>query len=140
MKNIQSRETGNLRYTTRRKTKHKHNTICVGHHYKQLTLIRHEPPYKQLVICGIRVIQYLLFCVIFCSKIKKKNKKNTTLLIIVCFCDHYVLPFTISEYPFGIFKLFWWKLFDKHVCKVHLHWYYLSDIYLKFTVHRNVIW
>jgi hypothetical protein len=75
MKNIQSRETGNLRYTTRRKTKHKHNTICVGHHYKQLTLIRHEPPYKQLVICGIRVIQNLLFCVIFCSKIKKKIKK-----------------------------------------------------------------
>ena len=28
----QSRETGNTR---RRKTKQKHNTICVGHHYTQ---------------------------------------------------------------------------------------------------------
>jgi len=30
-----SRETGNLGYTRRRKTKQKHNTICVGHHYIQ---------------------------------------------------------------------------------------------------------
>jgi hypothetical protein len=29
------RETGNLGYTRRRKTNQKHNTICVGHHYKQ---------------------------------------------------------------------------------------------------------
>jgi len=28
-------------YTTRRKTKQKHNTICVGHH------CTHEPSYKQ---------------------------------------------------------------------------------------------
>jgi len=38
MKNGQSRETGNIGYTrklTRRKTKQKHNTTCVGHHYKQ---------------------------------------------------------------------------------------------------------
>jgi len=31
--NLQSRETGNIRYTRRRKTKQKHNTTCVGHHY-----------------------------------------------------------------------------------------------------------
>jgi hypothetical protein len=30
-----SRKTGNLGYTRRRKTKQKHNTICVGHHYIQ---------------------------------------------------------------------------------------------------------
>jgi len=30
-----SRETGNIRYTRRRKIKQKHNTICVGHHYAQ---------------------------------------------------------------------------------------------------------
>ena len=29
----QSRETGNIGYTRWRKTKHKHNTISVGHHY-----------------------------------------------------------------------------------------------------------
>jgi hypothetical protein len=29
---VQSRETG---YTWRRKTKHKHHTICVGHHYAE---------------------------------------------------------------------------------------------------------
>ena len=34
-KNEQSRETGNIEYTRRRKTKQRHNTICVGHHYTQ---------------------------------------------------------------------------------------------------------
>ena len=29
------RETGNIGYTRRRKTKQKHNTICIGHHYAQ---------------------------------------------------------------------------------------------------------
>jgi hypothetical protein len=33
IKNGQSRETGNIRYTRQRKTKQKHNTIFVGHHY-----------------------------------------------------------------------------------------------------------
>ena len=31
----QSRETGNIEYTRRPKTKLKYNTICVGHHYAQ---------------------------------------------------------------------------------------------------------
>jgi hypothetical protein len=35
IKKGQSRETGNIGYTSRRKTKQKHNTICVGHHYMQ---------------------------------------------------------------------------------------------------------
>ena len=35
IKNGQSRETGNIWYIRQRKTKHKHNTICVGHHYMQ---------------------------------------------------------------------------------------------------------
>ena len=34
--NGQSRETSNTRYTRRRQTKQTHNTICVGHHYRQL--------------------------------------------------------------------------------------------------------
>jgi hypothetical protein len=33
--NGKSRETGNIGYTRRRKTKQKHNTICVGHHTMQ---------------------------------------------------------------------------------------------------------
>jgi len=33
IKNWQSRETGNIGYTKRRKTKQKHNTIYVEHHY-----------------------------------------------------------------------------------------------------------
>jgi hypothetical protein len=33
--NGQSRENENIGYTRRRKTKQKHNTICVGHHYTQ---------------------------------------------------------------------------------------------------------
>jgi len=38
IKNEQSRETGNILdvgYTRRRKTKQKHNIICVGHNYTQ---------------------------------------------------------------------------------------------------------
>jgi len=35
IKSGQSRETGNIGYTRRRKTKQKHNTKCVGHHYAQ---------------------------------------------------------------------------------------------------------
>jgi len=31
--NEQSREPGNIGYTSRRKTKQKHSTICVRHHY-----------------------------------------------------------------------------------------------------------
>ena len=34
-KNGQSRETGNIGHTRGRKTKQKHHTICVGHHYAQ---------------------------------------------------------------------------------------------------------
>ena len=35
IQNGQSRETGDIGYTRQRKTKQKHNTICVGHHYTQ---------------------------------------------------------------------------------------------------------
>jgi hypothetical protein len=35
IKNGQSRETGNIGYTRQRKTKQKHNTICVWHHHTQ---------------------------------------------------------------------------------------------------------
>jgi hypothetical protein len=35
IKNGQPRETVNIRYTRRRKTKQKQNIICVGHHYAQ---------------------------------------------------------------------------------------------------------
>jgi hypothetical protein len=35
IKNGQFSETGNIGYTRRRKTKQKHNTICVGHHSTQ---------------------------------------------------------------------------------------------------------
>jgi hypothetical protein len=35
IKKGKSREIGNIGYTRRRKTKQKHNTICVGHHYVQ---------------------------------------------------------------------------------------------------------
>jgi hypothetical protein len=35
IENGQSRETGNIGYARRRKTKQRHNTICIGHHYTQ---------------------------------------------------------------------------------------------------------
>ena len=34
--NGQSKESGKIWYTRRRKTKENHNTICVGHHYAQV--------------------------------------------------------------------------------------------------------
>jgi hypothetical protein len=33
MKNEQSKDIGNIRYTRQWKIKQKHNTICVGHYY-----------------------------------------------------------------------------------------------------------
>jgi hypothetical protein len=35
IKTEQSRESSTIGYTRQRKTKQKHNTICVGHHYVQ---------------------------------------------------------------------------------------------------------
>jgi len=35
IKNGKSRENGNIGYTRRKKTKQKHNTLCVGYHYMQ---------------------------------------------------------------------------------------------------------
>jgi hypothetical protein len=35
IKKGQSRKTGNIGHTTQRKTKQKHNPICVGHNYMQ---------------------------------------------------------------------------------------------------------
>ena len=43
VKKGKSRETDNTGYTRRRKTKQKHNTICVGYHYmKTDTNIRNK--------------------------------------------------------------------------------------------------
>ena len=51
IKNGQSRETGKTRYTQRRQTKQKHNTICVGHHYTKTNTIKvNKPSYKQLEV------------------------------------------------------------------------------------------
>jgi len=35
IKNGQSRETGNIGFTRRRKQKQRYNSICVGHHNRQ---------------------------------------------------------------------------------------------------------
>ena len=46
IKNGQSRETGNIGYTRRRKIKQKHNSICVGYHYAQTNTnnVNKNPP------------------------------------------------------------------------------------------------
>jgi hypothetical protein len=46
IKKGQSRETDNIKYTKRRTSKQKHNTICVGHHYAQTNTTN----YKQLEV------------------------------------------------------------------------------------------
>jgi hypothetical protein len=48
--NGQSRETSNIVYTRQRKTKQKHNTICVGHHHTQNTR-RRQTKQKHNTIC-----------------------------------------------------------------------------------------
>jgi hypothetical protein len=52
IKNGQSRETDSIGYTSRRQTKQKQNTTCVGHHYPQqnTTSIRRELFYKQVEV------------------------------------------------------------------------------------------
>jgi hypothetical protein len=45
-KNGQSRKTGNIGHTRRRKTKQKHNTICVGHHHTQANTNNVNKTYK----------------------------------------------------------------------------------------------
>ena len=44
IKNEQYGDTGNMGYTRRRKTKQKHNTICVGHHYIQTNINKVNKP------------------------------------------------------------------------------------------------
>ena len=51
--NGQSRETCNIGYTRRRKTKQKHSTICVGHHYTRTNtnnVNKTRASYKQLEV------------------------------------------------------------------------------------------
>ena len=50
MKSCHPRETGNIGYTRRRQTKHKHNIICVGHHYAQTNKNNVNKKYKQLEV------------------------------------------------------------------------------------------
>ena len=52
IKNGQSRETDSIGYTSRRQTKQKQNTTCVGHNYPQqnTTSIRRELFYKQVEV------------------------------------------------------------------------------------------
>ena len=60
--NGQSRETDNIRYTRRRKTKQKHNTICFGHYYTQTNTHNVNKtwlPYKQL---EVKMKQTLFLC------------------------------------------------------------------------------
>ena len=45
-----SRESGSIGYTSRRKTKQKHNTMCVGHHYTETNTYNVDKTNKQLNI------------------------------------------------------------------------------------------
>ena len=49
------------------------------------------------VFSGVRVARSLVFCVVFC-----RSLFVTFRLVFVL----YVLPFAVSDYPFGIFNLF----------------------------------
>jgi hypothetical protein len=65
IKNGQSRETGNIGWTTRRGTKQKHNTICIRHYYAQtntnnVNKVKHEPSYKQPEVKTNRVFHWTI--------------------------------------------------------------------------------
>ena len=58
---ILSRETGNIGYTRRRKTKQKHNTIPVGHHYAQANTNNVNKTWTLLQTTGDRYEPNILF-------------------------------------------------------------------------------
>jgi len=62
---VQSRQTRNIGYTIRRKTKQKHSTTCVGHHVRNrnvsMVLKQYLSFYRQ-VHCGITLCQDINYC------------------------------------------------------------------------------
>ena len=54
LKNGQSRETGIIGYIRRGKSKQKHNTICVGHHYLQANTNNVNKTWDLLQIIGCK--------------------------------------------------------------------------------------
>ena len=70
IKNEQSRETGNIGYTRRRKTKQTHNTICVEQHYTQIMCL------FRVFESSVAFVDYCLFC------FNKGNNKITELRTI----------------------------------------------------------
>ena len=62
IKNRQSRKIGSTRYTTRRKTKQKRNTICAGHHYTQTNTNNVSKTAALLQTTGGKVKQNFILC------------------------------------------------------------------------------
>ena len=64
---------------------------------RRVPLIEQEHLRSPPVLSGVRVVRYLVFCVVFCRSLFVLFR----LAIVLS-----VLRFTYSDYAFGIFKLF----------------------------------
>ena len=67
---------GNIGYTIRRKTKQKHNTICIGYHYAQTNtnnVKRHDPSLKQLEVKMNRTSFYAEIVAKITTRSSKRN-------------------------------------------------------------------
>jgi hypothetical protein len=70
----QSRETGNMRYTRRRKTKQKHSTIYVGHNYTQPNTNNANQAFTLLQTTGGKDEPNIVYLDIYGIINKQKNK------------------------------------------------------------------
>jgi len=70
----QSRETGNIRYTRRRKTKQEHNTVCVGHHHTQTNTNNVNKTLAPLQTTGGKDEQNIIFIIYKYPVIKKNHR------------------------------------------------------------------
>jgi len=85
----------------------------VSHLKQELRTLR-EHPSSTSVISGVRVARFVVFCVMFCrSSFVHLSFILLTIMLSV------LLPFTVSDYPFGIFKLSLYPIF----VSVFLLWY-----------------
>ena len=110
-------------YARRRKTRKRHNTICVGHHYTEASIHNINKTCALLQTSVYRCLSFFSIghCVVCPSSLYGFWLLLWYLLVIVLS----VLRFTDSDYPFGIFKLF----YNGELLSINNEFHYLSSMF-----------